>query len=490
MSRKNDAKTRLQVNALEGRDMPSVSQLWASGSLWVVKTDDVATTVTVSQSGTNIVLTEGGTGRTWSRAASLVSKVEFQGGAGSDRFVDNVYALPVNGYGNGGDDYLEGYNGADMFDGGAGNDILVGYGGNDAMWGGDGNDLLRGMDGDDQLQGNNGNDQLNGGAGTDSMWGQDGNDVLIAIDSGTADYTEGGNGADVIWVDKISTTTDRVYGGDSTDKTQAVASFANGADRTLNGDRIADPTLKSGAVYKTFSNNPLFASNGPSLNDIKQGSIGDCWMLAELGAVANDNPQAIRQRVVDFNDGTYGVALGGNFYRVDNDLPAYSSTSTDAAYAHLGLQNSMWVAVMEKAYAHYRTGANSYASIENGWSVEAARALGATTTGDNAISGYGSATALANAIYTQWNSYNEVTVGFVDSRYGKYLPGGLINNHMYTVASVARNSSGVVTSITLRNPWGIDTDNGSGNDGNNDGYVTVTPAQLYALQGRVNYGRV
>ena len=50
------------------------------------------------------------------------------------------------------------------------------------------------------------------------------------------------------------------------------------------GDRIADPTLKAGAVYKTFAGNPLFASGGPSLNDIRQGGIADCWLLAELGA--------------------------------------------------------------------------------------------------------------------------------------------------------------------------------------------------------------
>ena len=149
---------------------------------------------------------------------------------------------------------------------------------------------------------------------------------------------------------------------------------------------------------------------------------------------------------------------------------------------------------MEKAYATYRSpwyNPNTYASLEGGWSVEAARAFGATSTGDNAISSYSSATALGNAIGAQWNAYNEVTVGFVDGRYGEYMPGGLINSHMYTVYSVSWDASGNVNSITLRNPWGIDTDSASGPlDGSNDGFVTVTPAQLYALQGRVDYGRV
>ena len=61
-------------------------------------------------------------------------------------------------------------------------------------------------------------------------------------------------------------------------------------------------------------------------------------------------------------------------YRVDNDL-AVTGSSTTPAYAKLGAQNSMWVAVIEKAFAHYRTGSNNFASIEGGWSVEINRAF-------------------------------------------------------------------------------------------------------------------
>ena len=44
---------------------------------------------------------------------------------------------------------------------------------------------------------------------------------------------------------------------------QYVNGFANGADRTLDGDRLSDPTvLKAGQTYKAFSGNPLFASDG------------------------------------------------------------------------------------------------------------------------------------------------------------------------------------------------------------------------------------
>src|SRR4029434_10803111 len=107
---------------------------------------------------------------------------------------------------------------------------------------------------------------------------------------------------------------------------------------------------------------------------------GDCWVLSGLGAIANDDAHALRQNIVDFDDGTYGVHLGTKFYRVDADLAVANSSSTSPVYAKLGAQNSMWVAVAEKAYAHYRTGANSFASIEGGWSVDVNKAFGATST--------------------------------------------------------------------------------------------------------------
>ena len=47
-------------------------------------------------------------------------------------------------------------------------------------------------------------------------------------------------------------------GATSADKVNLVKAFGNGADRTLDGDRIADPTTKAGHTYKTFADKPLF----------------------------------------------------------------------------------------------------------------------------------------------------------------------------------------------------------------------------------------
>jgi hypothetical protein len=484
---KNKSTTRLNIDALETRDMMSVSSVLTGGGVMTVYTNNLDTSVVVENAGAGMVrVRDVGTGSSWVRSG--ISRVDFVGGNGNDRFVNNVNSLATRAWGQGGNDYLEGYNAVDVFVGGNGNDTLVGYGGNDQMWGGSGNDTLRGMTGDDTLVGDAGNDHIDGGAGTDRMWGGIGNDVMIAIDNATTDVVQGDAGSDALWVDAnrtlYFTTLDSTPGLEAGDRLQAVRSFANGADRTLNGDNIADPTAMAGSVQKRFSG-PLFSASGPRLSDIDQGGLGDCWLLAGLGAIALDNPTAIRQNVVDFGDGTYGVRLGSQFYRVDGDLPAASLASANPSYAGLGAEGSLWAAIVEKAYAHYRTGANTYASLEGGWSVEVNRAFGAAATTNNTISSYSSATALGNAMYSAWLGYNAVTIGFTG------IPGGnpgIIDDHMYTVVSFTRNAAGNVTHVTLRNPWGWDGVNFDANS--NDALVTIPVGTLYASVGRVNWGRV
>lgn len=477
--------------ALEQRQVMSVTNPWFSGSMLVVPTDNNATSVELASSGSNLVVRDLSSNRSWTYAASQVSQVEFQGGNGNDRFVNNFYSMRVRAFGGGGNDYLEGYNGNDIFVGGSGDDTLVGYGGNDQMWGGEGNDLLLGGNGNDDLMGDSGNDQLNGQGDIDRFWGGDGNDVLIAIDGNTGEFVQSDSGSDVLWVDRIRRSTDGMAGNTGSDKVQEVGSFANGADRTLNGDRITDPNGRignSGGTVKAFTNRPLFSSAGPQFDDVRQGACGDCYFLAGISAIAQDSPNTLRQNIVDFNDGTYGVRMGDRFYRVDNDLPVDNSSSTNPSYAQLGREDSMWVAIAEKVFAHYRTGANSYASIEGGWGVEANRAFGTRSEGDRSFTFYSSAASLANEIYSRWINDEAVTIGFAGN-ISHSTP--LVLNHMYTVTRVILGAGGTVTGIELRNPWGVDGGAYPSGDAY-DGLVMLTPDQLWGLRtiSRINWGRV
>lgn len=457
---------RLGMELLERRDVPTVSTAVLTGTNLVVTADNTATQATITPSGTNLVVQDLVSKKTWTFAAAKVAKVEFRGGAAADQFKNATTAVPLKATGGGGDDVLTGSGGADIFDGGLGNDTLLGGAGNDTLTGGAGDDVL------------------NGGLGNDVFVGGDGNDVLLAIDNGTADTLDGGAGRDIFWTDKTGTATDRVTAAAADEKVRAVGAFANGADRTLDGDKIADPAAAGGLAWKSFAANPLFAANGPTAADIRQGQVGDCWLLAGLAAVAQDNAWAVRQTVTSFGDGTFGVALGGNFYRVDADLPVYSAASGTPVYAGFGAGNSMWVPIVEKAYAHYRRGQNSYASLNGGLGIEVNQAFGSTTAGGKMLNQYTNATTLANDLYARWTNHEAVTIGFYTA------PGGvpIITSHMYTLVGVTRNAAGVVTAVKVRNPWGVD---GIGNDGNTaDGIVTLTPDQLFKCSAVINYGKV
>lgn len=475
---------KLAPDHLENRELPAVATAVVTGTILTLYADDAGAAVVVESVAGGVRVREMGTHTTWTRA--LITEVRFVGGAGHDRFINTVATLPTKAWGKGGSDYFQGSGAEDIFFGGIGHDTLMGDGGNDALFGDAGHDTLLGNDGDDHLLGGDGNDLLNGGAGADQLAGGNGDDVLIAIDDGTTDFVQGNVGRNAYWLDANPAARDGLARPGSHDQVQWVTRFANGADRTLDGDSVADPELGPGLVYKRFTG-PLFAPTGPSHTDPRQGDVGDCWLLAALGAIAMDSPITLRHNVVDFGDGTYGVRLGKNFYRVDADLPAASPNSTDTAYAALGADRSLWVAIVEKAYAHYRTAngiTNSYTALNGGWSIEVNRAFGAVAARDQSIGGYPSAAALAAAMYNAWSSYKAVTIGFTTT--APNAP--LINAHMYQVLSFVKNPAGQITAVKLRNPWGRD---GLDTDSNpHDGLVTVSINALYACRGRVNWGRV
>jgi hypothetical protein len=476
---RNKNRSRFGVELLESRDLLSVSSLWFSGSTLVVKTNDVSTSVRASLSSSNVLIQDLTGGGSWSYSSASVSKIEFQGGAGNDSFRNYIYSMPITAFGFGGNDYLEGYGAADQFIGGDGNDTMVGYQGNDTFWSGNGHDTVKGMTGNDTAYGDAGNDRLIGGDDNDYLSGGNGDDSLVAIDGYTTDSADGQAGNDSVWRDMNLVWNGWYYAPQldsaAAERIQNVMSFANGADRTLNGDAIGDPT--DGTNYKNFASKPLFATSGPSTHDVDQEALADCWLLAPLGSMAHDNQAAVRHMVADFGDGTYGVRLGNNFYRVDADLPTWSAASMDQRFAGLGTEGSLWVPLVEKAYAHFRTGANTYDSLGWGNPADALNAYNHTGVGTNYYAAGSSSTTVANDVYNHWNAYQSCTIctGSVPSG------SSLVASHCYSVHAVYRNASGVVTSIVLRNPWGGD------NTGGNP-FVTLTPAQLAACQLWVCWG--
>ncbi|MFO0878257.1 MAG: C2 family cysteine protease [Gemmataceae bacterium] len=425
---------------------------------------------------------------------SQVQQIRFNGYAGSDTFTaaQNL-TISVVAYGGMGRDTLIGGAGSDYLYGEGGNDIIRGRGsddwiqgdaGDDNLSGGDGRDWIYGAAGRDTLFGNGAKDYLFGGAGADKVYGGLGNDLLVSIDGFSNDQLFGELGRDTFWFDRNGANRDQVLDGTASENTNkhAVASFANGADRTLDGDDIADPT--DGTHYKNFYSHYLFDYYGATVNDVDQNQLGDCWLQAAMGAMVKASPNSIEQVVGDMGDGTYAVKLGGKYYRVDSDLPTKSENSQDLVYGGLGSGGTLWAAMIEKAYAFYRDGSNTYASLNGGLIKDALAAMGAKDTGLKLFSTYANATAMLQDIQAKLNAGLAVGAGGINQ-----VPSGtpLVTNHAYTVISV-NFESGVPVSITLRNPWA--KDGGGSTDGNDDGYVTVTGAQLFATTGgKVQWGK-
>jgi hypothetical protein len=377
----------------------------------------------------------------------------------------------------------------DYCSGGNGDDVVRGNQGNDTCVGGAGNDRVYGDDGNDSCYGDDGFDSVYGGAGTDFLCGGNNDDVIVAVGGGTADVLRGDAGRDQFWADSDASEwiQDADFWSEALGGTvHRVGSFSNGASKELSGQNLTDPNAFNNRSNYTpgsanFSDRPLFNNNAPSKDDIVQGQVGDCYFLAGLSATAKQNNQQIKNTMVDLGDGTYGVRFyaGGveRFYRVDGDLPTYQGTSS-LYYANKGTGQSIWVPIIEKAFAFFRSGANSYNSLHGGGLSEPFNALGRTTSN---IWSSNQNTALMN-IKNALGAGKAVTALTPSTAPTNGAPA--VAWHVYSVESVQTvkiniplvGQIEIPTSITVRNPWGTD---GAGSDGSNDGYVTMTAAQFH-----------
>jgi hypothetical protein len=343
---------------------------------------------------------------------------------------------------------------------------VYGFGGNDtirltcsvianaAVYAGDGDDTV-----------------YDSGRGNDFLWGDGGDDTLVTIGGGAKTAT-GGAGMDSYWVDGDDSTPDATPDETAAGNVHRVQEFYGGVSMDIDGQALADPTAGASASgYANFASHPLF-TDGPTYTDIRQGASSDCYLLAPLAALANTHPNAIRQMITSLGDGTYAVRFYRNgspvYVRVDADLPVSGGTSL--VYARLSPTGETWVALTEKAYADFRTEANTYASLESGWMGSACiDVTGRTTQTTKYVTSTTDADMYA-FIATSLNAGDAVTMG---SKTSTSSP--IVGSHGYMVKAAFTAEDGTQY-VTVYNPWGYD---GDGSDSNpNDGLVTITLPQL------------
>jgi len=375
---------------------------------------------------------------------------------------------------NGNDVITLSYNGsATSLVSGAGTQTFAGYYGYISVYGFGGNDVIRldySITGSTLVYAGDGNDKVyENSQGFATIYGGAGDDLLIAIGGGN-DIVYGEAGTDSYWADTTDTLADSTSAEASAKTIHRIAGFYQpySADpasidyvsKDIDSQSLRDPT--SGAAYSNYANQPMFV-DGPQYDDIRQGALGDCYYLATLASLSDTDPNLISQAMTELGDGTYAVRFyrdGAEVYlRLDADMPS--------AYAKLTPDGETWVMLMEKAYAFFRYGSNSYSSIDGGWMSTVVEEL----TGASSETQWtgGSAASLAGTISSNLAAGHSLTLGSYSN-----AASPVVGSHAYMIKSI--EGTGESAYVTVYNPWGVD---GRSYDSNpNDGLLRLSMAQI------------
>lgn len=203
-----------------------------------------------------------------------------------------------------------------------------------------------------------------------------------------------------------------------------------------------------------------------SVDDVKQGKIGNCYFLSAIAALC-EFPSLINQifitkevnkdglyKVILFIDGEYQVVL------VDDWFPVIKGTNI----LYFAKPNSfeLWAILLEKAWAKVNGG---YLNIISGWPSDVFRAF----------------TGFACEQLIHRDNKNDRLWGIihtVDENYGvicsstknddSVIKKGLIKNHTYTIidtVEVEDDAGKRIRLVLVRNPWGYKEWNGDWCDG-------------------------
>ncbi|KAM3073665.1 hypothetical protein ACMFMG_004450 [Clarireedia jacksonii] len=250
----------------------------------------------------------------------------------------------------------------------------------------------------------------------------------------------------------------------------------------LNPSSIGPKAVKR--VHEIFEK-PTFFKDKISPADVKQGSLGDCWLMASLTALANME-NGIQRICVEWDTkiGIYGFVfhrdgewiisiIDDKLYlkSPDWDSPSvhrhlleqtdredvekeyrktYQTGSEALYFARCKDQNATWLPLLEKAYAKAH---GDFACLEGGWIGEGVEDLTGGVTTELLTS---------DILDTDEFWHNEIlkvnkeflfgcSTGLLDRGYGSR--NGITEGHAYVIMEARELSTGERL-LKLRNPWG------------------------------------
>ena len=200
----------------------------------------------------------------------------------------------------------------------------------------------------------------------------------------------------------------------------------------------------------------------PSSADINQDAIGDCYLLASMGALANADPQRIKNKI-SYNPATgeFDVTLwDGQQWRhitvtqadIDANIAARGGSGVDTANpGEVNRNAALWPAVIESAYAKLKAPGQSLPD-GIGKGAQTSAALEALT-GNRGINldptqEWFRTLNIDQQITQALQNHQPVTIST------GAVPGSLVGGHAYIVEAI--EGTGSDARVTLRNPWAAD----------------------------------
>jgi hypothetical protein len=240
-----------------------------------------------------------------------------------------------------------------------------------------------------------------------------------------------------------------------------------------------------------FDAGDLYGRGGPRASDIQQDALGDCYFVATLAAVADANPQAIRDAIrFDPRTGDFIVRLHNDrgeaqSIRVSQAELAYNLQRRGGSTAdNTGRDERLWPAVMETAYAKMRDTNHAdglregFDAISRGGHITDAMRAITGDAGDSIRFSQGwfesqgqALDRLAGQVDAALANGRPVTLAtraedrsILDRILGRQGPqDGLVDLHAYSVESITRDRNGE-WQVVVRNPWGSNSNVGEGRD--------------------------
>uniref|UniRef100_UPI00358E7DFA calpain-3-like n=1 Tax=Myxine glutinosa TaxID=7769 RepID=UPI00358E7DFA len=233
--------------------------------------------------------------------------------------------------------------------------------------------------------------------------------------------------------------------------------------------------------------NPQFIVNGATRTDIKQGALGDCWLLAAIASLTL-HPKLLA-RVVP-NGQSFGAGYAGIFHFkfwqfgrwvdvfIDDSLPTQNN---HLVFLHSVDRNEFWSALLEKAYAKLN---GSYEALKGGSIAEAMEDF------TGGVYEFYNLTKASPSLYRFMHkalqkdsmmgcSIDATNLADVEMR----LSNGLVKGHAYSITGVNQVffQEQAVRLVRLRNPWGEVEWNGPWSDDSWEWRV-LEPEQRARLQ--------